>query len=355
MTIEGQIPNNPSVNNTGDQSMEVALATKMQLILHQPMSDIATKLVNEDFAGDFFKLGDSVNIVKPDPKSVKFEFGSINDGKIKAGNTGAVGSTGSAKDARLKCSMASFSKNTLTIDEYAKYAFAISSITKAEGKWNYESGNLELEAQNLRRGHNLLTAQRIVDATDIKRIGTPQAPIEIASGDDLFKKVIIPMRSRLYTAGAITADGQVTYGSNAQQGKQTQGAIFVPERMYNTLLTSAYFTEARGTELADDRIAGKPIDRVLKLDLAIEPALDPSNPDLDREDAEAITLPGGAAEGCMVIIAGTRNLVTRAGKVLPPESFVSHERYATEYHGLEIYGEKVVEPKAGVVAFVKLV
>ena len=82
--------------------------------------------------------------------------------------------------------------------------------------------------------------------------------------------------------------------------------------MYNTLLTSAYFTEARGTELADDRIAGKPIDRVLKLDLAIEPALDPSNPDLDEGDTDVIALPSGAVEGAMVIIAGTRNAVTRA-------------------------------------------
>ena len=357
MSIEGQIPNNPSINNTGDQSMEVALASKMQLILEKPMSDITTKLCNEDFAGEFFKLGDSVNIVKPDPNSVKFEFGTINDGKILAGNTGTKGTTGSAKDARLKCTMASFTKNTLTIDKYAKYAFAISDITKAEGKWNYESGNLELEAHNLRKAHNLLTAQEVVDAagaSKVKTIGTAAAPIEIATGDDLFKKVIIPMRSRLYTAGAITADGQVSYGSNPQQGKSTQGSIFVPERMYNTLLTSAYFTEARGTELADDRIAGKPIDRVLKLDLAIEPALDPSNPDLDEGDTDVIALPSGAAEGAMVIIAGTRNAVTRAGKVLPPQSFVSHERYATEYHGLEIYGEKLVEPKAVVVAFVKL-
>ena len=47
-----------AIPNVGqDPSMEVALATKMQLVLDQPMSDISTKLVNKDFEGDFFKIG----------------------------------------------------------------------------------------------------------------------------------------------------------------------------------------------------------------------------------------------------------------------------------------------------------
>ena len=162
------LDNGYTIPNPGeDKSMEVVMAAKMQAILQAPMTDVSTYLVNRDFEGDFLKQGDTVSIVKPDPKSVKFQFGRLKDGKVLAGNVGTKGQTdGAAKDARLKCTVAQFQKNTLTIDSYAKYAFAISDVTEVEGKWNYESGNLDLEANNLRRGHNMLTLQHVIDSTD---------------------------------------------------------------------------------------------------------------------------------------------------------------------------------------------
>ena len=54
------------------------------------------------------------------------------------------------------------------------------------------------------------------------------------------------------------------------------------------------------------------------------------------------------------LFAGTANTVTRAGKVLPPDKIRSMTRFADEYHGLEIYGEKVFSPESAVVAFIKL-
>ena len=57
----------------------------------------------------------------------------------------------------------------------------------------------------------------------------------------------------------------------------------------------------------------------------------------------------------MVILAGTASTVTRAGKVLEPEKKRSATRFADEFHGLEIYGEKIVQPDACCVAFIKLV
>lgn len=344
-----QIANVGAVGNAGAQQMEVAYAAKMAVILNQPMGDMTTKLVNEDFAGDFFKIGDSVSITKPDVNSVKYEFGEINTGKILAGNTATVGTNGAAKDARIKGTYAAFTKNILTIDKYAKYAFAVSRLTKAEERWNEASGNLALEAHNLRTGHNLLTANMIVNDTTVQRIGTPAAPIELANADELFTKVIIPAKTKLRVSGAIASDGHITYGSNPQQGVNDRATVFVPDNAYNLLLTSSYFTTARGTDLADKRVEGKSIDRVLGMDLEIEACLDPTNTDLEHK----VTITG-AAEGVMAVVIGTKNLVTRASKVLPPDTFVSHDRYADEYHGLEIFGEKLVEPKAGVVAFIKL-
>ena len=57
-------------------SYGVQLATKLQMLLDQPTSDLALKLVNKDYAGEFFKIGDTVQICKVDPKSVNVEVGT---------------------------------------------------------------------------------------------------------------------------------------------------------------------------------------------------------------------------------------------------------------------------------------
>lgn len=338
----------PSVAN----SMEVALATKMQLVLDQPMSDISTKLVNKDFEGDFFKIGDTVNIVKPVPESIAVEIGQL-DGGVLAQTAGVVDKSGKNGDKRLTVTEATFTKTTLQIDKYAKYAFILSDITKAEGKWNYESGNLDLAAQQMRKMHNILTAQAIVEDTTIRQqqvteglaLGTPDTPIQLKNADELYEKILIPMHSALYDRGCITADGQITYGSNPQEGKSTSGAIFMPAKAYNLFLTSKYFTD-RSTTAADDKVATGNVAKVLGLEVNVEPALDPK--------AKRHVTVASIAEGALIIVAGTSNCVTRANKVLTPDSFRSHERFGTEFHGLEIFGEKVFTPEAAVVAYVKL-
>ena len=342
-----------AIPNVGqDPSMEVALATKMQLVLDQPMSDISTKLVNKDFEGDFFKIGDTVSIVKPVPESIAVEIGELN-GNVLASNSDNVGQVGKQKDERLVATDASFTKTTLQIDKYAKYAFILSDITKAESKWNYESGNLDLAAQQMRKMHNVLTAQAIVTNEEIREqqvteglnLGTPAAPIELANADELYEKILVPMHSALYDRGCITADGQITYGSNPQEGKATKGAMFLPAKAYNCFLTSKYFTD-RSTTAADDKVATANIAKVLGLEVNVEPALDPK--------AKRHVEVAGIAEGALIIVAGTSNCVTRANKVLTPDSFRSHTRFGTEFHGLEIFGEKVFTPEAAVVAYVKL-
>ena len=342
-----------AIPNVGqDPSMEVALATKMQLVLDQPMSDISTKLVNKDFEGDFFKIGDTVSIVKPVPESIAVEIGELN-GNVLASNSDNVGQVGKQKDERLVATDASFTKTTLQIDKYAKYAFILSDITKAESKWNYESGNLDLAAQQMRKMHNVLTAQAIVTNEEIREqqvteglnLGTPAAPIELANADELYEKILVPMHSALYDRGCITADGQITYGSNPQEGKATKGAMFLPAKAYNCFLTSKYFTD-RSTTAADDKVATANIAKVLGLEVNVEPALDPK--------AKRHVEVAGIAEGALIIVAGTSNCVTRANNVLTPDSFRSHTRFGTEFHGLEIFGEKVFTPEAAVVAYVKL-
>lgn len=345
----------------GDKSMEVALAAKMQLILDQPMADVDSGLTNRDFEGDFFKIGDTVALIKPDVSSLNIQFGVINT----AANNGKPLIDGSAahinantygnKDARLRPTNIEFDKNTLTIDRYAKYAFYISDFTEAEGKWNYESGNLDAVAQEMRKRHNLETVQMIVNnarQTETNDFGyiTPvtdsaTTAIEVANGDDVYEKVIIPIFTQLYEAGAITADGQITYGSNAQEGKSTYGCVYVPTKLYTMLLTSKYLQD-RSTVGADEKVKTGKVKTVMGLDISIEPSLDPTAPVSRKVDTgDASTL---------AVVAGTRNLVTKAGKVLPPERLRSLKFFADEFHGCELYTKRVVEPKAGAVAFVKI-
>lgn len=362
----------------GDKSMEVALATKMQLILDQPMADVDSGLTNRDFEGDFFKIGDSVAIVKPDVESLTIEFGKLNGGigpafgtintlaypgkapmgadttTITTGTTSTTSVTNYCnKDARLIPGNVRFEKNVMTIDKYTKYAFYISDLTEAEGKWNYESGNLDAVAQEIRKRHNLETVQMIVnsaaDQTQPDAVpsleSSPTTPITVATGDELYEKVIVPIFGQLYDEGAITADGQITYGSNSQQGKSTYGQLFLPTKAYTTLLVSKYLQD-RSTVAADEKVATGKVKTVMGLDVAIEPSLNPT--------AKRHVTIANAGEGVFCIVAGTRNLITKAGKVLPPDKFRSHRFFADEYHGMEIYGKKIVEPKAGVCVFVKI-
>lgn len=348
-----------NVGQTGDKSMEVALATKLQLQLDQPMTDVSTGLVNRDFEGDFFKIGDSVALVKPNIDSINVAFGVINTsttnpaGKPLVDGDDLTAGRYSNKDARLRPSNVTFSKNVLTINQYAKYAFYISDVTNAEGRWNYESGNLDAAAQRLRKQHNLNTLNLIIaDAiaggtghVPTVTAGTPAVPAVTATGDAIYEQVIVPMFAKLYDAGAITADGQLTYGSNATQGKSTHACLYVPTAVYTQLLLSKYLQD-RSTVAADEKVETGKVKTIMGMDIMIEPSL---NPDADRH----VTITG-AADGCVAIVAGTRNLVTRAGKVLKPDKFRSQKFFADEYHGMEIFGETIAEPKAGVVAFVKL-
>lgn len=356
-----------NAGQNGDKSMEVALASKMQLILDQPMADVDSGLTNRDFEGDFFRIGDTVALIKPDIDSLAIEFGQIAtkntsnpQGKpIVGGASGDAAAHYSNKDARLIPTNVEFDKTTLTIDKYAKYAFYISDFTEAEGKWNYESGNLDAVAQEMRKRHNLETVQLIVDNAvgsgaafgniDTVEDCTVDEPIEVANGDDVYEKVIVPMFAQLYDAGAITADGQITYGSNAQEGKSTYGCIYVPTKLYTMLLTSKYLQD-RSTVAADEKVKTGKVKTIMGLDISIEPSLNPTA-------ARHITLLDETSQevsDVLAVIAGTRNLVTKAGKVLPPERLRSPKFFADEFHGCELYTKEVVEPKAGSVAFVKI-
>ena len=198
----------------------------------------------------------------------------------------------------------------------------------------------------LAAGTGSVVALQNADGVD-SIFGTAASPISITSADQLYEDIILEMYARLYDKGAITADGQYTFGSNPQEGKKTYANIYMPTKLYTMLLKSKYFTD-RSTVAADEKVETGRIKTITNLDVAIEPALVTGSADLKH------VVVANATNGTYCIIAGTANTVTRAGKVLPPDKIRSITRFADEYHGLEIYGEKIFCPESCVVAFVKL-
>lgn len=300
----------------------IALASKMQLILRQPMADVTTYLTNEDFQGDFFSIGDTVKIVRPDPNSVTVTVGD--------------------KDCnRPQLQELDFEAGILRINKSMKYGFQICDIQDAEGRWNYESGAHALAAQNMRIKHNLETMNLIVNNANVLRLGSPTAPISV-DPDTFYTKVLVPAYVALRANGAISADGRYTFGSNGEVAHRTRAAIFMPQEGQQLMLTSKWVTD-RPTADADDVLRTAGYKEVLGMSIEFEPSL-------SQTAKDHITVPSLAANTFAVVI-GTNNTVTRAGKVLKPDVIRDKDKYADDYYGLEIFGEKVASPNSAVVAF----
>ena len=303
----------------------IALASKMQLVLRQPQADVTTFLTNEDFQGDFFDIGDTVKIVKPDPNSVTVTVGDKNCD-------------------RPEVQELDFEAGVLKIDKSMKYAFQICDIQDAEGRWNYESGAHDLAAQNMRIKHNINTLQMIVNNKNVLKLGTPAAPIEVTP-DTLYTNVLVPSYVKLRANGAISADGTYSFGSNSEVQHRTRAAIFMPQEGTQLMLTSKWVTD-RPTADADDVLRTAGYKEVLGMSIEFEPALSTTADD----HVQVLNTEGNALEdmpeGVFAIVIGTNNTVTRAGKVLEPEVMRDKDKFADNYYGLEIFGEKVADRKS---------
>lgn len=313
----------------------IALASKMQLVLRQPQADVTTFLTNEDFQGDFFDIGDTVKIVRPDPNSVSVTVGDKNCD-------------------RPQLQELDFDAGVLKIDKSMKYGFQICDIQDAEGRWNYESGAHDLAAQNMRIKHNIQTLQMIVNNKNVLRLGAPTADGAIAvTPDTLYTNVLVPSYVKLRANGAISADGTYSFGSNSEVQHRTRAAIFMPQEGTQLMLTSKWVTD-RPTADADDVLRTAGYKEVLGMSIEFEPALSTTADEHVRVYNAAGTALEDMPDGVFAIVIGTNNAVTRAGKVLEPEVMRDTEKYADNYYGLEIFGEKVASPNSVVVAFCKM-
>lgn len=320
----------------------IVLADMMQLELGQKTTDVIDQLTNNDFEGDFFKLGDTVQVVSIDPNSIKVVEGDKND-------------------IRPKLDRIAFSANTMVIDRKREFAFQIRDLERLEDRWNHESAAHALAARKMRDADCLDVLNLITDTDEsgIAFIGSLTNPIdltttgvggnnvietEMAKGNKVYR-LVNAMKEYLRQKGIIDGE-QYKFGANKTVQLRGTASLFVSPDVHNTLLNAQY---VRVDDVTENVIRDGKYEKFAGLLLNCATSLDKNYPlhvnVLDRTD---ITV---NATG--IIILGTKNLVTRAGKVLPPEKMRDYVHFADNYYGREIYGRMIACPEAAIIAFVK--
>lgn len=321
----------PSTTGIAPQE-NIVLADMLNLQLGQIQCDVTDQLVNNDYEGDFFKEGDTVKVVAIDPNSIKVVVG--------------------AKDVvKPALDGLEFKSATLTIDKSIKYGFKINDLQRFEDAWNHEAASGAIAGRKMREAHNLEALELILKNKDIARFGSIASPIDLASGgadpaQTLFS-LVNAMKSHLKANGALDSNAQYEYGSNKTTPIRATAGLFVAPEIYTALLNSQY---RRVDDVTEDVIRAGKYEKFAGfiLNECYELSMDSNiHVNIDVSDAPANTKIG-------FIVMGTKNTVTRAAKVLPPEKQRSISEFADLYYGWEIYGQMVAVPESCVVAIVKL-
>lgn len=318
-----------SVTNMANQEC-IALADMIQLELGRKCTDVMDQLVNDDFQGDFFRLGDTVQVVSIDPNSIKVVEGDKND-------------------LRPTLDKLAFGMNLMTIDKKREFAFQIKDLERIEDKWNHESAAHAIAARKMREANCLSVLNLIANNKNIRCLGTIASPINLATvgggdvGHGVFK-LVNRMKAELKKIGAIDQGGQYTFGANKTVQLRGTASLFVPTSIYTELLSSQY---VRHDDVTEDVIREGKYEKIGSFLLN-------EAPELEDDGVSDVHVDFVEGQSYGLIIMGTKNLVTRAGKVLPPEKMRDYVHYADNYYGREIYGQMVACPEAAIIAIVAI-
>jgi len=328
-----------------------ALEDVLALQLKQVNADVTDQLVNNDHEKKFFQYGDTVKIVAIDPNSVKIE----------------------ARDFKTivkpQLSDISFSEATMTIDKSLAYGFKISHLTRIEEKWNRESALTTLAGQKLRETHNLLTLDLILSNTDIPVLGR-NMPIDIYGtalapknpAEELFK-IVNAVQMQLERSGAVDRNGQYSFGANPTEQLRASASMFIAPELKLALLNSQYtriddVTESVIRDGKYEKFGGFILNTANELSTGSNvhcaqlAAIAAGFKSTNIPDTSTKMMSEG--DVLCAIVVGTKNLVTRASRALPIRKQESEVEFADKYTCMEIYGEMVAVPQAGVVVLVKV-
>lgn len=318
----------------------IALADMMQLELGRKTTDVLDQLTNTDFQGDFFRIGDTVQVVGVNPNSIKVVEGDKDD-------------------LRPTLNRLAFTMNTMTIDKERKFGFQIKDLERIEDKWNHESAAHALAARKMREADARGVLELIATNDKIRVIGlnNPINLVTVGGGSGVpdavargMFKLVNRMKSELKKVGALDQAGQYTFGANKTVPLRGTASLFLAPTLYRELLNSQV---TRVDDVMEDVIQNGKYEKYLGFLLNEAPELDPTEPTaLAALAAIQPAAPSTAKVG--LVIMGTKNAVTRANKVLPPEKMRDYVHFADNYYGREIYGQMVACADAVIVARVIL-
>lgn len=333
------LPQDSVYGVTVAQQEAIKLADMMQLQLAQKDADVIDQLTNDDFEGDFFTIGDTVKVVRINPNSIKVVEGDKND-------------------VRPTLDRLAFGQATMVIDKKREFAFQIKDLDRLEDRWNHESAAHALAARKMRQANCLSVLELITSAGNVATIGgltsgyvdltigtnSGQCKDAQEAGDKLYR-LILAMKEYLRTTGAIDGDAY-QFGANKTVPLRGTPSLFVAPGIHSKLLASQY---VRVDDVTEDVIRNGKYEKIAGLLLNSVPMLDANY----GVHVSALDNTGTPVSGMGIIVMGTKNAVTRAGKVLPPEKMRDYVNFADNYYGREIYGQMIACPEACVIAFVK--
>lgn len=288
---------------------------------------------NREWEGEIRNFGDTVRIALPDPAAV-----TIGDAVV--GNTDDNRGTDRVQIPELVYGTTKSKETTLTIDKAKYFSLRFTDIDTAQSQFNILEGYAGVAMQKLGDEKDKEVMVEVIKAVkDIAEnaIGTPAAP-QTVTKDNIYDTVV-DMQVALQNAGYLNADGFYAFKGNQEETEYLQAVLTVTPKIYGLMLKS--------TQLTHPTAAGDQVIERGKKGMMGGFEID-VNTVLKGITSTEVT---GLAENADIAIAATKMCCTYANQITKVEKMRDPQQFADLVRGLELYGYKVIHPKAAVVAF----
>lgn len=292
---------------------------------------------NREWEGEIRNFGDVVRIALPDPTTVAIGDAVVGD----ADNDGGVG-TARVQIPELTYGATKSKETTLTIDKAKYFSLRFTDIDTAQSQFDILNGYGAVAMQKLGDEKDKQVMVAVINAVkDITEntIGDPELPAEVDK-TDIYDRVV-DMQVALQTAGYLNADGFYSFKGNNEETEYLQAVLTVTPKIYGMMLKSSQLTHptAAGDQVIERGKKG--MMGGFEIDV---------NTVLTKVTEADVT---GLAEGTEIAIAATKMCCTYANQITKVEKLRDQTQFADLIRGLELYGFKVIHPKAACVAFLK--
>ena len=264
-------------------------------------------------------FGDVVHIAYPDPESIVVSF------------------TKNAKDVCPVKQALTTGDMTLTIDNIAQYSMSFNDVELAQNQFNVLDGASALAMQKLGDGKDRqVMVAAINEATNVK-IGTAAAPVAVTK-DNIYD-YLVDARIALMNGGYLNGDGFYSFKGNQEEPEYLQPVYTCTPAIYGLMLKSTQLTHP--TAAGDDLISRGQKSMMAGFEIDV-------NTVLTTITATDVT---GLDTDAQIGIATTKMAITFASQMTKVEKLRDPDCFADIVRGIELYGFKVIHPKAVVVTF----